>query len=90
MSGTPNLEGIAGTKAAIEYIAGLSQLPETESLRTRIQASFQAIEVYEKALLKRLLDGLKETDFRILGIEDVERIDEQGSKLIAGSPDTYH
>lgn len=77
MSGTPNLEGIAGTKAAIEYIAGLSQLPETVSLRERIKASFEAIEHYEKNLLNLLLAGIQETRFKVLGITDPNHMHER-------------
>ena len=77
MSGTPNLEGIAGTKAAIEYIAGLTQVPSSQSLRSRIEAAFEAIETYEKNLLNHLLVGIQETRFRILGITDPAKMEQR-------------
>jgi cysteine desulfurase family protein (TIGR01976 family) len=77
MSGTPNLEGLAGTKAAIEYIASLSGLPESVPLRKRIEASFAAIESHEKQLLSRLIEGIANTRFKILGITQTNRMHER-------------
>lgn len=77
MSGTPNLEGIAGVKAAIEYIASLSGLPATETLRTHLTASFAAIESHERKLLDRLMSGLEETEFKILGIQTVDEMNQR-------------
>ena len=77
MSGTPNLEGIAGVKAAIEYIASLSGLATEEPLRAHLKASFAAIESHEQKLLERLMLGLKETKFKILGIQEKELMDQR-------------
>ena len=77
MSGTPNLEGIAGVKAAIEYIASLSGLATEEPLRAHLKASFAAIESHEQKLLERLMLGLKETEFKILGIQEKELMNQR-------------
>lgn len=77
MSGTPNLEGIAGVKAAIEYLASLSGLSASEPLRSQLKASFAAIESYEKKLLKRLMTGVEKTNFKILGIQEEAQMNQR-------------
>jgi cysteine desulfurase family protein (TIGR01976 family) len=57
--GTLPYELLAGTTAAIDYIAGLAS--DAPDRRTRVLESMRAVEVYEDLLLERLLDGLGKT-----------------------------
>jgi cysteine desulfurase family protein (TIGR01976 family) len=72
MTGTQNHEGIAGVKAAVEY---LLQLGIGGSRRERIVAAMSEIRQYEMDLARQMLRGLRElTDFRLYGLcreEDV-------------------
>ncbi|WP_410565475.1 cysteine desulfurase-like protein [Amycolatopsis sp. cmx-4-61] len=54
--GTLPYELLAGTTAAIDFLAGL--VPATGSRRTRLLASMAALEAHEAALLSRLDTGL--------------------------------
>lgn len=81
MTGTQNHEGIAGTLAAVEYLADLGrQVAENPEL-SRSQALDQAyasIERYEQKLVVQLLDGLAELPkVRVWGITDRERLSER-------------
>jgi len=58
--GTLPYEVLAGTTAAIDYIAGLAS--SEASRRARVLESMRALEHYEDALLGRLLDGLRGID----------------------------
>ncbi|MDF1605681.1 cysteine desulfurase-like protein [Nocardioides sp. YIM 152315] len=55
--GTLPYELLAGTTAAIDYIAGLTS--DAADRRTRVLASLRVVEEYEDQLLERLLDGLR-------------------------------
>jgi cysteine desulfurase family protein (TIGR01976 family) len=55
-TGTQNHEGIAGLKAAIEFLAGLA--PEGGTRRERLAATFAALHQRGEALLRRMWDGL--------------------------------
>ncbi len=67
MTGTQNHECIMGTKAAIDYLAGLAG--ENGSRRERLKLAFAAIRQYERALCDQLLDGLSAMpDFKVWGI----------------------
>lgn len=72
-TGTKNHEGLAGTAAAIDYIAGLgvaygNALP-TASRREKLAAAWQTIGEYEHLLMDRLITGLKAIPrVRIYGI----------------------
>jgi cysteine desulfurase family protein (TIGR01976 family) len=57
--GTLPYELLAGTTAAIDFLAGL--IPGTGSRRTRLGRSMQALEEHERGLLKRMEDGLAGT-----------------------------
>lgn len=75
-TGTGNLEGIAGTAAAIEYIAGLSG--QAGDLRARLAASYALIREHEDALTGRLLAGLASIDgISVWGIDDLGRLGER-------------
>jgi len=58
--GTLPYELLAGTTAAVDYIAGLAS--DGPDRRTRVLESMRAVEEHEERLLKRLLDGLRGID----------------------------
>lgn len=75
-TGTPNLEGIAGTLAAIEYIASLAGADGDR--RSRIVASMTAVGAHERTLSKRFLDGVVTLPgVRVWGITDQARLEER-------------
>ncbi|MGI9180330.1 MAG: cysteine desulfurase-like protein [Longimicrobiaceae bacterium] len=59
-TGTLNHEGIAGTAAAVEWIASLAPHAAAEGERPAIESAMRLIERQEMALFSRLLDGLQE------------------------------
>jgi cysteine desulfurase family protein (TIGR01976 family) len=77
MPGTANHEGIAGVVAAIDYIAGLGG-PGPTGRRAALRAAFAAIGTHERALARRLLEGLARLpEVRLHGIADPERVGER-------------
>ena len=75
MTGTQNHEGIAGTLAAINYLAGLAEAPGRQ---TALDAAFDAITEYETTLAAHTLRRLHEIDgLQIFGITDEARLDER-------------
>lgn len=62
--GTLPYELLAGTTAAIDYIAGIAS--EAADRRTRVLESMRAVEEYEDRLLGRLLEGLRGIDGVVL------------------------
>jgi cysteine desulfurase family protein (TIGR01976 family) len=78
-TGTQNHEGIAGTKAAIEYLSSLAPADAgAMTRRSRIAAGMEALHEYEKGLCRRLLDGLQQVrGLRVWGIADPSRLDER-------------
>jgi cysteine desulfurase family protein (TIGR01976 family) len=75
-TGTPNLEGIAGTLAAIEYIAAIAGT--TGDRRARIVASMTAVAEYERMLSRRFLEGVATLQgIRVWGITDEGRLGER-------------
>ncbi len=75
-TGTPNLEGIAGTLAAIEYIASIAGTDGER--RARIVDSMTAVAAYERSLSKRFLDGVVTLPgMRVWGITDEARLGER-------------
>jgi cysteine desulfurase family protein (TIGR01976 family) len=73
-TGTLNHEGIAGTQAAVEYLAQLAGVGG--SRRERIVAGMTAIKEYEQALSARLIAGLRQIKgLKIWGITDPARLD---------------
>lgn len=77
MTGTQNHEGIAGTMAAVDYLADVGRkVVDDPALprRAALEQSFVAISDYERRLSDRLLDGLAELpQFRVWGITDPAR-----------------
>lgn len=64
--GTPPFELLAGVSAAVDWLAGLTDVPGGR--RARLLASFTAIEMRLQALLERLVAGLSAIDgVRLLG-----------------------
>ena len=75
-TGTQNHEGIAGTLAAVEYLASLSGAKGTR--RERILASMAMIQDYERSLVAHLIRGLQQIKgLRIYGITDPNRFDQR-------------
>ena len=75
-TGTQSFETIAGIKAAVDYIAGLSSKPG--SRRERVADAMRQIKDYEMALSQRFLEGIATVPgARVYGITDVERLDER-------------
>lgn len=77
-TGTQSFEGLAGVIAAIDYIASLSDLPESTPRRERLTQAFANTKEHEMALsayfLKRLADF---PQIRLFGIEDTSRLAER-------------
>jgi cysteine desulfurase family protein (TIGR01976 family) len=86
-TGTQNFEGIAGTLAAIEYLAGIGVRygeddgpvsPDASSRRRALAMGMQAIRAHETALFRRLLDGLATIPgARVWGITEPARFGER-------------
>ncbi|MBI2825131.1 MAG: cysteine desulfurase-like protein [Planctomycetia bacterium] len=78
MTGTQNHEGIAGTLAAVEYLADLGRAAGGAAPTTRraaIERAFAAIGHYEGRLAAHLLAGLaKLPRFKVWGITDPARL----------------
>ena len=75
-TGTQNHEGIAGTLAAVEYLASLSGDKGTR--RERILWSMKRIQDYERGLVTHLIEGLRRIKgLRIYGITEPDRFDQR-------------
>jgi cysteine desulfurase family protein (TIGR01976 family) len=76
-TGTQNHEGIAGTLAAVEYLAQLSGLDAAQSSRRqRVVAGLAGVKAYEKSLSARLIAGLQQVKgVKVWGITDAGRLD---------------
>ena len=78
MTGTQNHEGIAGTTAAIDYLASLGRRHDAGAgnRRAALLAAFDAIQEYERGLATKLVSGLIElADVRVWGITDPARFE---------------
>ena len=86
-TGTLNFEGIAGARAAVEYIADVGRqfgddhvaaFPGMTGRRLDVHAGMAAIRAYEMSLFERLLDGLETVPgVRVWGITDRARLAER-------------
>lgn len=79
-SGTPNFEGIAGTEAAIEYLADLGRdlNPAARGRRPALLAAYEAIKRHEGKLLQRFLERVAERpELKLRGITDRSRLDQR-------------
>jgi cysteine desulfurase family protein (TIGR01976 family) len=82
MTGTQNHEGIAGTLAAVEYLADLGRHlllgAEAAGRRAALKAAYAGITAYERALVGRLLAGLAELPgVKVWGITDSNRFEQR-------------
>ena len=81
MTGTQNHECLAGTLAAVNYLADIGhKCAEDQSLprRTALETAFNAIQPYEQFLVERLLAGLRNIPgIQIWGINDPARAHER-------------
>jgi cysteine desulfurase family protein (TIGR01976 family) len=76
MTGTQNFAAIAGTGAAVEYLAGIGRsLGETGDRRACLVRAFGAIERYEREAGGRLLSAIASLpSVRVRGITDPSRL----------------
>ncbi len=88
MTGTQNFAAIAGTTAAIEYIASIGKTINQNSMsstptiaptrRQQLQVALDAINGYEQELALQLLAGLKSLcNVKVYGITDKDRMAER-------------
>ena len=86
-TGTPSFEAMAGTTAAVDYIASVGrrygaeladQWPGYTGRRLELKAGMAAIRAYETGLCHRLVAGLQEIPrLRVYGITDLGRLDQR-------------
>jgi cysteine desulfurase family protein (TIGR01976 family) len=86
-TGTKNHEGLAGTTAAINYLADLGAefgapfadlYPGFEGRRLHLKTAMATIRAYERPLAKRLIEGLNAIPgVAIYGITDPDRFDQR-------------
>jgi cysteine desulfurase family protein (TIGR01976 family) len=82
-TGTQNFEGIAGARAAVEYLASVGDrfgdgAGPSADRRARVVAGMRAIQAWEAGLVERLLRGLASiSGVRVHGIADPARIAER-------------
>jgi len=70
-TGTLSHEAMAGTTAAINYLASIG---EGDSLKDQLDSAYRKIRVHETALAERFLAGLADIrGVRLLGTRDLER-----------------
>lgn len=91
-TGTKNHEGIAGTKAAIEYFEWVGQTFGTpfvkdvkayKGRRRTLKQAMLAIKTYEQSLSKRILEGLGAMkNVNVAGITDVNSLSERVPTVI--------
>ena len=73
-TGTLNHEGIAGTRAAVEYLAQLAGVKGTR--RECVVSGMAVIEEYERTLSARLISGLQTIKgLKIWGITNLSQLD---------------
>ena len=80
MTGTQCHEGIAGTLAAVDYLADMGRryATGTPDRRAALAATFDLITSHERGLVATLLAGLADTpDVRVWGITDPAQFDER-------------
>jgi selenocysteine lyase/cysteine desulfurase len=97
-TGTKNHEGLAGTTAAINYLADLGaefgapfadQYPEFEGRRLHLKTAMAAIRAYERPLAERLVSELASIPgVALYGITDPDRFN-QRAPTVAFTLDGY-
>lgn len=84
-TGTPSYETIAGTGAAIEYLASFAE--DEQPLRQRLAQSYAHIREHENRLVWQLIDGLQSLpNVEIHGIVEAERHEERVPTVIFRLP----
>ncbi|MFQ3664286.1 MAG: cysteine desulfurase-like protein [Chloroflexaceae bacterium] len=93
MTGTQNHEGLAGTTAAIEYLASLgttADAGERHSRRAALVRAMTTIKTYERGLATQLIEGLlRIPGLTFYGIREATRFDERTPTVafrLAGMP----
>lgn len=87
MTGTQNFEGIAGTRAAVDYLAELGRKvlgvdDNACDRRAALDAAYEAIVAYERELVARLLGGLQRISaIHVHGITDQARLEHRVSTV---------
>ena len=79
-TGTLNHECIVGITACVEYLADLGRRakPQTRTRREAIVSAFQTIQNYERGLLDRFIEGVKQIPgLKLYGITDPARFAER-------------
>ncbi len=76
MPGTPSFEAMAGTAAAIRYIASLSGVTGAQG-RAALTAAYRSIAAHEQALCRQLLLGLERLPVKVFGPADPDRVAER-------------
>lgn len=80
MTGTACHEGIAGTLAAIEYLATLGRRidPKVPSRRAALELAYAAIRSHEQQLAEKMLQGLSDLpNYRLWGIGETNRLNDR-------------
>jgi cysteine desulfurase family protein (TIGR01976 family) len=76
-TGTQSHEAMAGTTAALNYLAALAPPGTDGTRRARLVAAMEEIGTYERGLSRRLLAGLAELPVTVYGITDPARLEER-------------
>ncbi|MBN1103934.1 MAG: cysteine desulfurase-like protein [Deltaproteobacteria bacterium] len=77
-TGTQNHEAIAGTLAAVEYLASLGDAQGSMDRRGKVLEGMRLIQEYERGLCDHLLRGLIEVKgLTVYGIADPDRMDQR-------------
>ena len=83
MTGTQNHECIAGTTAAVDYLADIGRSVSGDpslSRRPALVSGYASIRQYERRLLDRLLDGLADLpQYKVWGITEPAKRDQRVS-----------
>ena len=80
MTGTQNHEGIAGTSAAIDYLATLSGATASTTKRTQLEKTFNQIEAHEKTLSTFFIEEINKLEgIEIVGLKDLATINQRVS-----------
>ncbi len=89
--GTLPYELLAGTTAAVDFIAGIAGDSNSEGdRRVRVLTSMAAVAAYEDALFVRLLDGLRVLDGVVLHADPVHRTPTVLFTLAGHAPRSVH
>ena len=76
-TGTQSHEALAGTTAAIEYLASISPATPQLNRRASLVAAMTAIREYEQGLSRHVSEGLDQLPVRLYGIADIDRLSDR-------------